>query len=107
MIGIIIMIQKQCFAIKFLSLYRATILLPSGWPFIVVCAALRFVEGTGVALFSTGASYLLIQLYPDSVGLVMVIIFMIFITCMTCLWLAVENVIIIIEVCFQLEIFLL
>ena len=51
---------------------RATIYLPSGWPFVFVCAVLRFMEGIGIALFSTGAFYLLVQLYPDSVGLMMV-----------------------------------
>ena len=51
---------------------RATIYLPSGWPFVFMCAVLRFMEGIGIALFSTGAFYLLVQLYPDSVGLMMV-----------------------------------
>ena len=52
--------------------YRLAIYLPSGWPFIVVCIALRFIEGVGTALFNTAGYTLIIQLFPQYMGLLMV-----------------------------------
>ena len=51
---------------------RATIYLPFGWPYLVVCLVLRFTEGVGTALYSTAAYTLVNKLYPESVGFVMV-----------------------------------
>ena len=51
---------------------RATIYLPPGWPFIVVCSVLRFTEGVGTALYNTAAYTLVNKLYPESVGFIMV-----------------------------------
>lgn len=52
--------------------HRTTLYLPNGWPFVLVCALLRFVEGIGIALFNTAATFLFVQAYPDSVGLMVV-----------------------------------
>ena len=43
--------------------------MPSGWPFIGLCIALRFTEGVGNALFNTAGNTLITQLFPESVGL--------------------------------------
>lgn len=51
---------------------RLTIYLPSGWPFIVVCVTLRFIEGVGTALFLTAGYTLITQLYPQSTGFIVV-----------------------------------
>ena len=47
-------------------------MLPSGWIFIMMCILLRLIEGIGSALFMTGALAIVPQLYPDSIGRVIV-----------------------------------
>ena len=55
-----------------LHLSRFTEALPSGWVFIVVCALLRSIEGTGTAMFLTALFSLLPQLYPNHMGIMTV-----------------------------------
>ena len=63
---------QRC-SIVTISLYcRPTIYLPSGWPFILVCFALRFIEGIGCALYYTTAYTLATEIFPDTVGFVIV-----------------------------------
>ena len=52
--------------------HRVTIYLPSGWSFIAVCIVLRFTEGIGAALFSTAGTIMAFQLFPYSIGFVVV-----------------------------------
>jgi hypothetical protein len=58
--------------LSLVSIHRLAINLPSGWPFIVVCVALRFIEGVGTALFLTAGYTLITQLYPKSTGFIVV-----------------------------------
>ena len=58
--------------LSFMLIYRLAIYLPSGWPFIVICIALRFIEGVGTALFLTAGYTLITQLYPKSTGFIVV-----------------------------------
>ena len=58
--------------------------MPSGWPFIVVCIVLRFVEGVGTALFLTAGYTLITQLYPKSTGFVVVCPFQTFLKKCVC-----------------------
>ena len=52
--------------------HRITIYLQSSWSFIAVCIVLRFIEGIGAAFFSTAGSVMAFQLFPDSIGFIVV-----------------------------------
>ena len=64
------MIESLIMVLSFIC--RLAIYLPSGWPFIVMCIVLRFIEGVGNALFNTAGNTLIIQLFPESIGLLAV-----------------------------------
>ena len=49
-----------------------TMISADGGIFVAMCFILRILEGTAGAMFSTASCALVIALYPDNIGLVMV-----------------------------------